>query len=292
MKKLLLWMSLFLFISWAAQATSINIDNESFSVELVAQPICGTLQESIFHLQRENYTTESQAIAFNYTTTCNDKAIIVNKEIKKYTESKTGSCNFVKSGNYSITFTYLNKTEEWVLPVICEQEEKENISAQPICFEEFSLNLNKRVFEKGEQLLMDFSINPIPDSLEITYWIETLNGSSIKGKRTTTNIDTKKHTFQTIQVPEQGAFVHAIANDNCSKQEREELILLKGTAEEKVDEQTEPSLDIIKVEQQEDLLEAEILAYRGNSKSSVITIDLKNQQGKIISSEKIKLEKK
>lgn len=276
------------------QGELIVVNNQTFSIELIIEPQCGELQENIFRIERLNYTGGMEAEFINYTTICNNKTTEIKKEIKKYTESKTGSCTFVESKNQTISLLYGSDSFFWNISIFCKTEEEIILQEiLPTCFEDVELKINQRLFEKGEQITMDFFIDTNPDFLEITYWIETLKGDILKNKRTSANIDRKKHTFQTIKEPLQGAYVKAIFKDNCSEKETKQLILLQGEEvfEEELSQETVIEIKELKQTNNE-ILEATIHAQRGESRSSVISLKLLNEKGRTIYTEKITLEEK
>ena len=190
MKKIstITWLFLIILIP-LAEGELIVVNNQTFSIELIVEPQCGELQENIFHIERLNYTIGMDAEFINYTTICNNKTTEIKKEIKKYTESKTGSCIFVESKNQTISLLHGSHSFFWNISIYCKTEEEIILQEfLPTCFEDVELKINQRLFEKGEQLTMDFFIDTNPDFLEITYWIETLEGDILKNKRTSTRI--------------------------------------------------------------------------------------------------------
>lgn len=290
-KNILFWLIFIIFMG-VVEGEIINIEQYNFTVDLIVEPICGELQDKIFHIERQEYISGINFTNINYTTICNNKTTNITKNIKKYSESKTGQCTFLESKNYTISFNYLNQTFLWNKTVQCDEEESIEI-IKPVCFDKTELRLNQEIFEKGEQIEMNFWINKIPDYLEITYWIESLNGSIIKNKRTTSNIDTKKYTFRTITLPQEGAYVKAEIKDNCSKQKVQQLILLINEINETEKIQQETILEINKVEIiKSNIIQTTILAQRGNSRSYVIELIIEDEKGKQIGVEKISLKEK
>jgi hypothetical protein len=162
---------------------------------------------------------------------------------------------------------------------------------ETVCDTINQLEINQEIFENDEQITIDFE--NIQEPFEITYWIETIDGTIIKNKRTTTNLNTKKHTFKSIST-NQGAYVYAQINTTCKQELLQKLILLMSENTETKDETV--SETIIEIEElevnEQNKLNAKIQLQRGESSSSVVYVYLKDREGSIVDTQKITLKNK
>ncbi len=302
----------------------IEIENVTFSVELVVKDNCSSIQEDIFLIERVNYSSGDEAVTVSYSTVCYNRESNISKDVKKYSTSKTGSCLFNESGNYTLTFVDLLHNFTWNKEIVCGgEEEKENstnettldlelnqtieyenesvdleyelvmssLDSTTICYQKAELILNEELFKEDEQLTMDFSLDNISDNVEIEYWIETINGSMLKNKRVTQNLNTKKHTFKTIKETEQGAYVKAIIRDECSTLEIKQLILLLGEEEQQQKQEAEITIRSLKQTISQSVL-LELDVQRGDEKSPAIFVEVKDIDNNKMYEELILLEEK
>lgn len=311
---LLLMINFILLIS-LIHAQEIQLENETITVTPIIKEICNTTQQNVFSIKRENYTTNTSPLTLNYETSCGNISSNHTKTIKKFTTTKTGHCYFENSSTYKLKFNVLNESVNFSIQVDCQENNtinttvsnlsnqseiileniSRNLSTQELtiienesldCFEKPRININKHVFEKGEQLTFTLETEHTPKEYTIQYWIETPEGSYLKKPRNTTNTQTKKHTFTSIQG--NGALVRLDIHDTCGVTALIQSVVF--TEQEEKPEQ--PSIYIDSLEAKTGLINLNILANRGTSDSSIIDIKARSEKGSVLANEKIKINSK
>ncbi|MFP4119257.1 MAG: hypothetical protein ACLFTH_04350 [Candidatus Woesearchaeota archaeon] len=152
------------------------------------------------------------------------------------------------------------------------------------------LYTDKVLYRPGERMNISFYIHPIEEDLEITYWIENLDGEIVKNKHTTTNLYEKHHTFSTIETSEKGYAVKAKMRNGGKNTSQTKHVMVKGESKEKEKEET--SLEISSVEidtkSSQAVMTAEVKAHKGETRAEVITIEAVDEDKDPVS-EKTKL---
>ncbi|MFW5865789.1 MAG: hypothetical protein ACOCU6_01710, partial [Nanoarchaeota archaeon] len=164
------------------------------------------------------------------------------------------------------------------------------------------IETDKMIYNQGEQASIEFIVRPKQENTTISYWIEDLQGNTVKRKYTTTRLDKKHHTFSSIDQSDK-AFV-AFANISTGKVNRLErtYMIVKGddkaeTQEKQTEKQASSYInisvkDIIHDNRLETMeFQIELEAWKGTTRSQVILIEARDDKNKKLGSTiKLKLE--
>ncbi len=91
-------------------------------------------------------------------------------------------------------------------------QENNNDSAQDFSLEE-NIDVNifskQNIFMSGEQTNIEFYVSNQTSFKNVTYWIEDVRGKLLKAPHTSTNLQTKQHTWRNIEHPQIIGFLQA-----------------------------------------------------------------------------------
>ena len=62
MKKIIIFLILIIIGGPFVYGEELTLENHTFSISLIVEPICGELQENIFRIERQNHTTGMEVI--------------------------------------------------------------------------------------------------------------------------------------------------------------------------------------------------------------------------------------
>ncbi len=194
--------------------------------------------------------------------------------------------NINQTINETINQTEDNETNETPKP---SEENNTNKESCPLLIKVYT---DKITYAVGDQVQINFYVEPFNENTSITYAIKDLSGKFLKTPYTTKNLQTKKYTFSSSTLPEQGFFVHAEAQNNCNTTNDKKLIMLVGEGGE--NEEFETEIKITKAEYYKSTKKEEIQLNveikKGETTKTVITINFKDQKGtKVYETQKIKV---
>ncbi len=265
----------------------------------------------------------------------------ITKTINKYSSANTGELKFNTSDKVVISVLKDNVTLNWTMESPCknmtnttsdqeqtsnqteigqeennqtttentsetedenetrEETEKDESNNETV---QTAIVTDKMIYNQGEQASIEFIVRPKQENTTISYWIEDLQGNTVKRKYTTTRLDKKHHTFSSIDQSDK-AFV-AFANISTGKVNRLErtYMIVKGddkaeTQEKQTEKQASSYInisvkDIIHDNRLETMeFQIELEAWKGTTRSQVILIEARDDKNKKLGSTiKLKLE--
>lgn len=185
----------------------------------------------------------------------------------------------------------INETENLTSENNTIVNQTENNSSIEICPNNFQIRINKEVFEPGEKLEMQFILTPWPETYNITYYIQQLNGKIVKNEYTTTNNKTKSYTVKSSLEKEQTHQIIAVAKTSCEMIEQNKIFVVKNEIDEEEISVTKKDPEInINTEIESNNLISEITIKRGDSSKSVVYVNIVDNEGnKLIKEMKISL---
>ena len=154
---------------------------------------------------------------------CNESAYWRNETISICNLSSMGRYNFTINNTFTNntftntltnTTTITNITNENIneneTENINETQDNQTSEMQDLTKKyEVSIFSNQNIFEKGEKTTIQFYVNDTSNFKNVTYWLEDVYGVIKKNPITSTNLNSKSHTWTTVELSQVIVFLKA-----------------------------------------------------------------------------------
>ena len=100
----------------------INWNNETLEIKSLINNHSCENSTSIFKIQRLNYLINESSKTLNYQQIWDNESINITKEIKKFTQTKTGKLTNLTEGKHILYFKINNQTINWTYNLTCNRQ--------------------------------------------------------------------------------------------------------------------------------------------------------------------------
>lgn len=262
----------------------------------------------------------------------------ITKTINKYSSANTGELIFNTSDKTVISVRLDNATLNWTMESPCEnmtnmtsdQEQpsnqtgtgqEENNQTTPGNASETddenetgtgeesdnetiqtAVETDKVIYDQGERASIEFLVKPERENTTISYWIEDLQGNTVKRRYTTTRLDKKHHTFSSIDQSDKAFIAFANISTGAVNRLERTYMIVKGddkaeTQEKETEKQASSDINISVTDITQDKkletmeFQIELNAWKGRTRSQVIWLEARDDKdNKLGSTIKLKLE--
>lgn len=242
------------------------------------------------------YTLANITLEWNFTNTCkiyyqnisqkNNSLNTTNTTINITNSTLNTSINISINTSINTSIPQTNNTNETNTSIISTK-----------CFSTFYINTQQEIFKPKEKVSIYFVTDYWPEEYNITYHIEDLEEHIIKKEYVTTNNNPKSYTTKASEQKEQTYKIIAELNSICGTLKQEKIFVVTNehteTNCEEITTTKETNTLITKkntsinftIKEQENNVFLTIIAQRGDSKKSKITIRIEDEQGRKIGEE-------
>jgi hypothetical protein len=280
------------------------------TIYLEKQLYVKTTYTSLFKLENLDHTTnkiDSINVTINYSIYLGSNLFqqetktITN--INSYKTSSTGAFTPLLPGNYTISVSILSLTSnDTYLLDNTDTKTIEVLDTSNIeCNIALNISVEKTIYQEGESLKWDYSINNETFPFIIEYWVQDFFDTIYKSKYNTSNTD-KKSWKTSIDEQDRALLIksklHPFCNDTNLTDNSQETMIIVLSANKQSTSSINDEDSILKIKNVVseakfgDNIQIEVETYRGNTGKSVINLYAEKNDKKISEITKFSLEHK